>query len=93
MTRVTPSFVQVMLGVAVAEFAVQYSQSADCGAMLWTPLLFRKRISGRMVTVSWPFTAEDMGGQRRGVREKGLGEGEGDEEIMLPNQGRQKRGG
>ena len=93
MTSVTPSFVQVILGVAVGESAVQYSQITDCGAMLWTPLLFRKRISGRMVTVSWPFTAEDMGGQRRGVREKGLGEGEGDEEIMLPNQGRQKRGG
>ena len=49
--------------------------------------MFRKRISGRVVTVSWPLTAEDMGGggARRGVREKGLGEGEGDEEIMLPN--------
>ena len=52
MTRVTPSFVQVILGVAVAELTVQYSQIADCGAMLWTPLLFRKRISGRVVTVT-----------------------------------------
>ena len=71
MTRVTPSFVQVILGVAVVELAVQYNQIADCGAMLWTPLVFRKRISGRVVTVSWPFTAEDMG--------------EGEEEIMLTN--------
>ena len=61
MTRVTPSFVQVILGVAVVESAVQYSQITDSGAMLWTPLLFRKRIAGRVVTVSWPFTAEDIG--------------------------------
>jgi len=72
LTRVTPFFVQVILGVAVAELAVQYNQIADCGAMLWTPLLFRKRISGRVVTISWPFTAKDLGGGR--VREKGLGE-------------------
>ena len=71
LTRVTPFFVQVILGVAVVELAVQYSQIADCGAMLWTPLLLWKRISGRVVTVSWPFTAEDMG--------------EGEEEIMLTN--------
>ena len=62
MTRVTPSFVQVILGVAVAELAVQYNQIADCGAMLWTPLLVRKRISGRVVTVSWPFTTENSEG-------------------------------
>jgi len=36
----------------VAELTVQYSQITDCGAMLWTPLLFRKRISGRVVTVA-----------------------------------------
>ena len=71
LTRVTPSFVQVILGVAVVELAVQYSQIADCGATLWTPLLLWKRISGRVVTVSWPFTAGDMG--------------EGEEEIMLTN--------
>ena len=71
MTRVSPSVVQVILGVAVVEIAVQYSQIADCGAMLWTPLLLWKRTSGRVVTVSWPFTAEDMG--------------EGEEEIMLTN--------
>ena len=52
MTRVTPFFVQVILGVAVVESAVQYSQITDCGAMLWTPLLFRKRISGRVVIVA-----------------------------------------
>jgi len=61
LTKVTPFFVQVILGVAVVESAVQYSQIADCGATLWTPLLFRKRISGRVVTVSWPFTAADIG--------------------------------
>ena len=71
MTRVAPSFVQVILGIAVVELAVQYNQITDCGAMLWTPLLLWKRISGRVVTVSWPFTAEDMG--------------EGEEEIMLTN--------
>ena len=52
MTRVTPFFVQVILGVAVAELTVQYSQITDSGAMLWTPLLFRKRISGRVVIVA-----------------------------------------
>ena len=61
LTRVIPSFVQVM--VALAESAVQYSQITDCSTMLWTPLLFWKRMSGRGVTVSWPFTAED--GRRR----------------------------
>ena len=57
LTRVTPSFVQVM--VALAESAVQYSQITDCSTMLWTPLLFWKRRSGREVMVSWAFTAED----------------------------------
>jgi len=57
LTRVSPSFVQVM--VALDEFAVQYSQITDCSTMLWTPLLFWKRMSGRGVTVSWPFVAED----------------------------------
>ena len=65
MTRVTPFFVQVI--VAVDEFAVQYSQITDCSTMLWTPLLFWKRMSGRGVTVSWAFTAEDGGGKRRGL--------------------------
>ena len=54
--RVTPSFVQVI--VALAEFAVQYSQITDCSVMLWTPLLFWKRTFGREVTVSWAPTAE-----------------------------------
>ena len=62
LTRVTPSFVQVM--VALAEFAVQYSQITDCSIMLWTPLLFWKRMSGRGVTVSWAPTAKD--GRRSG---------------------------
>ena len=62
LTRVTPSFVQVM--VALAEFAVQYSQITDCSTMLWTPLLFWKRISGRGVTVSWAPTAENGGGEK-----------------------------
>ena len=66
MTRVTPSFVQVM--VALVEFVVQYSQITDCSTMLWTPLLFWKRMSGRGVTVSWPFTAEDE--WERSVKEK-----------------------
>ena len=57
LTRVTPSFVQVM--VALAESAVQYSQITDSSTMLWTPLLFWKRMSGRGVTVNWPFTAKD----------------------------------
>ena len=42
----------MILGVAVAELTVQYSQITDSGAMLWTPLLFRKRISGRVVIVA-----------------------------------------
>ena len=72
MIRVTPFFVQVILGVAVVELAVQYSQIADCGAMLCTPLLLWKRVSGRVVTDSWSFMAEDLEGGRRVVREKGL---------------------
>ena len=63
LTRVTPSFVQVM--VAVAEFAVQYSQITDCSTILWTPLLFWKRMSGSGVTVSWAFTAENGVGRER----------------------------
>ena len=59
LTRVTPSFVQVM--AAVVESAVQYSQITDCSTMLWTPLLFWKRMSGRGVMVNWPFTAEAGG--------------------------------
>ena len=66
MTRVTPSFVQVM--VAVVEFAVQYSQITDCSTMLWTPLLFWKRMAGSGVTVSWLFTAKDE--WERGGKEK-----------------------
>ena len=66
MTRVTPSLVQVILGVAVVESAVQYSQITDPSTMLWTPPLFWKRTSGRVVTVCWPFTAEDFGGWKRG---------------------------
>ena len=68
MTRVTPSLVQVILGVAVAEIAVQYSQITDSSTMLWTPALFWKRISGRVVTVNWLFTAKDWEGGRE-VRE------------------------
>ena len=56
LTRVSPSFVQVM--VALAKFAVQYSQITDCSTMLWAPLLFWKRMSGR--GVSW---AKDGGGR------------------------------
>jgi len=82
LTRVTPSFVQVILGVAMAESAVQYSQITDCGAMVWTPLLFRKRTSGSVVTVSWPFTAEDLRGGGGGGRERGSGGGGGGE---IPN--------
>ena len=66
MTRVSPSFVQVM--VAVVESAVQYSQITDCSTMLWTPLLFWKRMSGRGVTISWAPTAKD-GRRRREGRE------------------------
>ena len=66
LTRVTPSFVQVM--VALAESAVQYSQITDCSTMLWTPLLFWKRMSGRGVTVSWALAAKD---ERR--KEEGAG--------------------
>ena len=61
LTRVTPSFVQVM--VAVAEFAVQYSQITDCSTMLWTPLLFWKMMSGSGTTVSWALTAENGRGK------------------------------
>ena len=61
MTRVTPSFAQVM--VALAEFAVQYNQITDCSTMLWTPPLFWKRMSGRGVMVGWAFTAENGGGR------------------------------
>ena len=57
LTRVTPSFVQVM--VALAESAVQYSQITDCSTMLWTPLLFWKRMSGRGVMASWALAAKD----------------------------------
>ena len=57
LTRVTPSFVQVM--VALVEFAVQYSQITDWSTMLWTPLLLWKRMSGRGVMVSWAPTAEE----------------------------------
>ena len=64
LTRVTPSLVQVILGVAVVESAVQYSQITDPSTMLWTPPLFWKRTFGRVVTVSWPFTAEDLVGGR-----------------------------
>ena len=67
LTRVTPSFVQVM--VAVAEFAVQYSQITDCSTMLWTPPLFWKRMSGSGVTVSWELTAE-VGGRKSGEERK-----------------------
>ena len=76
LTRVTPSFVQVM--VALAEFAVQYSQITDCSTMLWTPLLFLKRMSGRGVTVSWASTAENGEGVRRRRRK-----GEGREEQCI----------
>ena len=75
MTRVTPFFVQVILGVAVAELTVQYSQITDSGAMLWTPLLFRKRISGRVVTVA----GEE--GRSKGERVRGGGSGKG----IMPN--------
>ena len=51
LTRVTPSFVQVM--VAAVEFAVQYSQITDCSTMLCTPPLFWKRAFGRGVIASW----------------------------------------
>ena len=77
MTRVTPSFVQVM--VAVVEFAVQYSQITDCSTMLWTPLLFWKRIFGRGMTVSWALTAEN--GWRRSGKEKGEGR---EEQYITP---------
>ena len=63
LTRVTPFFVQVM--VALDEFAVQYSQITDCSTILWTPLLFWKRISGKVVMVSWAHLAEHGGGKRR----------------------------
>ena len=53
LTRTTPSFVQVMVELLFAEFAVQYSQITDCSPMLCTPLLFWKRTFGRGVTVSW----------------------------------------
>ena len=69
LTRVTPFFVQVM--VAVVEFAVQYSQITDCSTMLWTPLLFWKRMFGRGVTVSWAPTAEDGEEKSRKERKKG----------------------
>ena len=66
LTRVTPSLVQVILGVAVAESAVQYSQITDPSTTLWAPPLFGKRTFGRVVTVSWPFTAEDFFGEGGG---------------------------
>ena len=72
MTRVTPSFVQVM--VALDEFVVQYSQITDCSTMLWTPLLFWKMMSGRGVTISWPLTAEGKEWREKGGKVKG-GEG------------------
>ena len=78
LTRVTPSFVQVM--VAVAEFAVQYSQITDCSTILWTPLLFWKRMSGRGVTVSCALTAENGGG--KSGKEKRDGEGKEGQNIM-----------
>ena len=68
MTRVTPSFVQVMVA---CEFAVQYSQITDCSTILWTPLLFWKRMSGRGVTVSWALTAENGGGRSGKEKEEG----------------------
>ena len=64
LTKVTPSLVQVILGVAVVESAVQYSQITDPSTMLWTPPRFWNRTSGRVVTVSWPFTADDLVGGR-----------------------------
>ena len=76
LTRISPSFVQVM--VAVVEFTVQYSQITDCSAMLWTPLLFLKRMPGRGVTVSWALTAENGEEVRR---RKGEG---GEEQCITP---------
>ena len=67
--RVTPSFVQVM--VALAESAVQYSQITDCSTMLWTPLLFWKRTSGRGVMVSWALAAKVRGRKSGEERKKG----------------------
>ena len=57
LTRVSPSFVQVM--VALAESGVQYNQITDPPETLWSPLLFWKMMSGRGVTVNCPFTAKD----------------------------------
>ena len=69
LTRITPSFVQVM--VAVAEFAVQNNQITDCSTMLWSHPLFWKRMSGRGLTVNRAKDGEgkEWGGEGGEVKE------------------------